>query len=64
MQLQVGDGSCATRAAPRIEGDGFHLLTLTDKEMDHFTKNSLQWFINEQLEEVFLVTPRLSSTML
>jgi ferritin len=28
------------------------LLNLAEKENDHFTQNSLQWFINEQLEEV------------
>lgn len=28
------------------------LLTLAEKENDRFTQNSLQWFINEQLEEV------------
>lgn len=28
------------------------LLTLAEKENDRFTQNSLQWFIQEQLEEV------------
>jgi ferritin len=28
------------------------LLNLAEKEQDRFTQNSLQWFINEQLEEV------------
>jgi ferritin len=28
------------------------LLNLADKENDRFTQNSLQWFIQEQLEEV------------
>lgn len=28
------------------------ILTLAQKEQDPFTQNSLQWFINEQLEEV------------
>lgn len=29
-----------------------NLLNLAEKENDRFTQNSLQWFINEQLEEV------------